>query len=545
MIVKFFTHNSILRTLGTLTTCVLLTGCVGPFRDSTNAWFIDASDFPPEICDSQPSEDDSLKCDRSEKDVIAGDVNNDGTIDFIVARKRYLSQRDCAFNHDPEACAAGLSNTTSNVNKRSARLILNEAGALRDRTADFTNWLSSSEHMTSRDVALADFNNDGYLDVVFAPTASELPRIYLNRGINPASSVWRGFSTTAIVPAIPSRVGEFSKLFCAVTTGDIDGDGDTDIFLSNYRPGLGTADVLLTNQFNDLGTGSVRFNDESIARLGERRNSAFGTASRIIDIDGDGDQDIVKISTLYNVAPWNRNTTAVLFNNGSGMFNSFYALPDREQYMFDIGYYNADNCLDIYEVTDGNDYLSLGRMTDSGMVFDTAIQLDRPSLVTSVGTGNRSDGLGGNIKHVTRDNTYLSNSIERCTNRNIEMPTAMIERNKIAAIIGVAPIDVEFPQTSCSRTASTRPAADMVLFRNLTDNDMWRDALGTGEALLVGVAGPGGTPEDTDGREVWEDLAHDFEIVDINRDGRLDIFMPLCTGYKVLEGVRLDFSASD
>ena len=97
------------------------------------------------------------------------------------------------------------------------------------------------------------------------------------------------------------------------------------------------------------------FTNESTARLGTLRNSAFGTACQIVDIDNDGDNDIIKNSTLYNVAPWNARGVIVLFNNGAGTFTKWQNLvPTSSPYMFDIADFNLDGKKDFFVVDDCN-----------------------------------------------------------------------------------------------------------------------------------------------------------------------------------------------
>ena len=60
----------------------------------------------------------------------------------------------------------------------------------------------------------------------------------------------------------------------------------------------GTTDVLLVND------GAGNFANETATRLGSFANVAFGTSVEIHDVDNDGDNDIVKMSTLYPVAPF-------------------------------------------------------------------------------------------------------------------------------------------------------------------------------------------------------------------------------------------------
>ena len=175
-------------------------------------------------------------------------------------------------------------------------------------------------------------------------------------------------------------------LICAIWAGDLTGNGSEDLYFVNYRVngGGGTAkDFLLIND----GTG--HFVDDGEARMGDLRNSAFGTAGQIADMDGDGDLDIVKNTTLYNVSPWNSRGVIVLFNDGEGQFNNWQNLvPSSSPYMFEVVDFNGDGWLDLYVVDDGSDKVltATSRTPDESLGFD----------VVNLGFSS-SNGFGGNV----------------------------------------------------------------------------------------------------------------------------------------------------
>ena len=135
---------------------------------------------------------------------------------------------------------------------------------------------------------------------------------------------------------------------CAVWAGDLTGNGAQDLYFVNYRvnSGGGTAkDFLLIND----GTG--HFTDEGEARVGELLHSAFGTAGQIHDMDGDGDLDIVKNTTLYNVAPWNSRGVLVLFNDlGTSATGKTWCPTSPPCLKWPI---STATALDLYVVDDG------------------------------------------------------------------------------------------------------------------------------------------------------------------------------------------------
>jgi len=128
----------------------------------------------------------------------------------------------------------------------------------------------------SSGVALLDYDNDGWLDLYFA-TCTALPlgsathgpnRLYKNLGGNAFREVtessglgFRGFSNGLVV-------------------GDIDNDGDQDLFLANFGPNA----LYLNN-----GDGTFR---EISAAAGIARANNWSYGGAFLDYDNDGDLDL-------------------------------------------------------------------------------------------------------------------------------------------------------------------------------------------------------------------------------------------------------------
>jgi MYXO-CTERM domain-containing protein len=148
-----------------------------------------------------------------------------------------------------------------------------------------------------------DLNGDGHLDLTFANysgffsqgSAQELA-IYFNDGSGNFPSV------------SGSAVGGFTGRIRQVAVGDIDNDGDLDM----YAPDGWSlaADALFVND------GDGNFTDEASSRLPSGLMSESGGA-RFADVDNDGDLDLM-VAHDYN---GNSNTLAKLYlNDGTGVF---------------------------------------------------------------------------------------------------------------------------------------------------------------------------------------------------------------------------------
>lgn len=298
--------------------------------------------------------------DSFEKDLAAGDVDRDGDLDLVVARKVRFST------------AGGKRNV----------LFLNEGGVMTDRTGDFIpGFLDPTD---DRDVALVDVDGDQWLDIVTVTTFSEQSRLYMNLG-HDEDDVWQGFEW---VPA-DARLPIFSPApkFCAVAAGDIDNDDDLDLFFVDYDNNL--EDRLLINY------GAGFFPDETQAQMSAAMSqSAFGTDAQIVDMNGDGARDIVKLSTL-NDTP---NSVRILYNAGGEHLGTFDALDHvytESPYMMEVLDLNLDQRPDIYVVDDQEDayLINTGNDGQNHAVFTTL----------TVNGSPETDEFGGNTASADLD----------------------------------------------------------------------------------------------------------------------------------------------
>ena len=383
--------------------------------------------------------------DDEEKDMWPADLNQDGWTDVIVVRKE-------PFSAATEPAKSDL-------------LLMNQEGTLVDMTAELAPGFLTNISF-ARDVYTVDVDGDTWDDVVIINTFNQQPMLYMNLGVD-EDGAWLG-----LVDQSAERFPELTSdqpLMCAVWAGDLTGNGAQDLYFVNYRvnSGGGTAkDFLLIND----GTG--HFTDEGEARMGELLHSAFGTAGQIHDMDGDGDLDIVKNTTLYSVAPWNSRGVLVLFNDGEGHFSNWQNLvPNASPYMFEVADFNGDGLLDLYVVDDGSDKLltATEHVEDTQLGFVT-VNLGFPS----------SNGFGGNVHAADLD---LDGDLD----------------------VVVSDVDVDIPPCNSGRR--------MAIYENV--DGMLSDPYGT-------------TTFD------WVTNSYDVALLDINNDGLVDILSGKCAGYEVI-----------
>ena len=138
-------------------------------------------------------------------------------------------------------------------------------------------------------VAFYDFDNDGDFDMYWTENGNN--QIHRNNG----DGTWSPLGAATGIPI--SFSGQIEGLAC----GDVDNDGDIDIFLA------GGTNKLFLNQINN-GGGAMSFVDSGLTF-----NNSGGEGCTFIDIDQDGDLD------LYT----NRTGNNRLYINQLGFFQRF------------------------------------------------------------------------------------------------------------------------------------------------------------------------------------------------------------------------------
>jgi hypothetical protein len=323
--------------------------------------------------------------DPEEKDYAVGDFNRDGWTDVVVVRKQPFT-------------TAG---------KRRGVLLMNENGVLTDRTStlavssDVAGDQGLLTPANNRDVVVADFNNDGWPDFATAVTISDgdaknisHPRVYMNQGA--PGGTWLGFRfeegrspQLRVLDGAGNPGANSPGRFCSIAAGDVDNDGDMDLYIGDYDGGTGTAGEPAGMDINDrlwINNGTGSFTDSWQTRMSAQMLlSAFSAASNIRDMNGDGFNDVVKstgLQTPQQVSVSYRsvsNTTFDRFQVLTGMASPYFA---------SVGDLNNDGRLDVVETDDGDDHYALNTGNDGlGRV------VWGPSATFSFASGD-DDGFG-------------------------------------------------------------------------------------------------------------------------------------------------------
>ena len=245
-----------------------------------------------------------------------GDVDGDGDLDLAVG--------NCATLGDGDQSRLLINDGTGVfIDETSARI-----PAILDRTGEI-------------ELGLSDVDGDGDLDILMANGGSrggQQNRILINDGF--------GYFTEETSTRLPG----FSDSTKDIDLGDVDGDGDLDVIVTNVN---GEQNNLLINN------GSGVFSDQTVSRLPIDSNSSF--EADFADVDGDGDLDII-------VANINNDQNSILINDGTGNFadETGLRLPidSNTSYDMEFGDVDGDGDLDIIMANNGQNRLYINNCSD-------------------------------------------------------------------------------------------------------------------------------------------------------------------------------------
>ena len=253
-------------------------------------------------------DDGQLLGSSSSWDVDLGDLDGDGDLDAIVANWR----------------AQGVGEPN--------HIWINQGGLQGGTEGFFVDSGQQLGSSCSLDVALADFDQDGDLD---AYVANEHPAgscggnsppgpnlLWINQGGN------QGGTQGLFLDSGQQLGNSYSE---GMSHGDLDGDGDIDVFCANWG-----SNTVWINQGGDQGGTAGEFSDN-----GQQLGAAVSYGVDLGDVDGDGHLDAWVVN--------NGEPNRVWLNDGTGIFtDSGQELAAFCSYDVDLGDFDGDGDLDAF-----------------------------------------------------------------------------------------------------------------------------------------------------------------------------------------------------
>jgi len=451
-----------------------------------NAWVTFSNDTNNRLKNPNGTVATQVTTDTDEKDYATVDLDKDGWTDLVIMRKQ----------------------PAATLGKRVGQLMMNENGVLVDRTSqyavdtDVPGDFGFSTPTNTRDVAVADVNGDGWPDLITATTLSDgdtkvlsHPRVYMNKGS--INGVWQGLRfENARIPQL-QVIGSglaVAPRFCAVTAGDVDHDGDMDLYFVDYdRTETNIAEPVAWD-LNDrllLNDGTGFFTDSLQTRMtAAMLESTFGTAAEIVDLNGDGFVDILKNTALDSLirvsAAYNDPNNVGTYVPASFQTNAGTGTP----YHIDTGDLNNDGRVDLIVGDDGIDYYRYNLSTDGLGRVNWGPQ----KAYTLLG-GQADDGFPGN--------------------------TIVADLNA-DGWLDVIQTDVDVDLPGCSRRTHIYHNPGGAIGSQIT---LVEEAQNTGSSGWKGVVG----------MTITNDLRGTFDVAvfDIDNDGDNDMVFGRCTGTQV------------
>jgi len=232
---------------------------------------------------------------------------------------------------------------------------------------------------------VADVNRDGRSDFL---TVNKTGQLTLFRGS--ATGPPKSASYRKHFPSAQEVVADVSLAAASViTAGDVDQDGDLDVFVAQYKPAYqqgqmptpyydandGEPAYLLLND----GTGKFVDATESKGLTSHRRRRTYSAS--FVDFDGDRDLDLVRVSDYAGVD--------LDANDGSGSFSDATKRLGANRHLFGMahtfGDYNLDGELDLYAI--GMSSTTARRLDDMQLGRDDRADIHK--MRSAMGFGNR------------------------------------------------------------------------------------------------------------------------------------------------------------
>ena len=190
--------------------------------------------------------------DTDETDFCAVDIDLDGDMDCLVGRKLPFST----------------------VGPRTNILLINNGtGILVDETATYTTFNNDADN--TRDIISADFDNDGWPDIMVGNSEGDPTRLYLNRG-NDVGGNWLGLDAPQNI-----MFSTGNHKFCAINYLDQNLDGMLDLYRGDYNSTHETTYCFRTRRRRRVGSTARTSFRMATRSPASRRPSTLGCPTAV------------------------------------------------------------------------------------------------------------------------------------------------------------------------------------------------------------------------------------------------------------------------